>query len=382
MCLSAVTFMLLLAGCDNFNRPLEPYVRENLSKVRAISVSPAQAGVSRDASRLFTASVTAFYDAAATVTWSVTGGVSGPSASTITPDGVLTVGPGEGEGTRLTVRAVSTWDPRKSAEAVVTVRGPYTVTFNLGVGEAWAGSAPSSSPVNYGDTVDAPSVTISPPNPSFTLDGWYTGSGSRVSFPYRPEANTTLSPRWKYSDPVDATTWGPAITLINGIGTPFSCDIDIGSDLSLPPATEPVYGGHTLTITGSGTITLSGEGNLLNVASGGRVILDGPTLVGLTSNNAPLVFIQGGGSFTLQNGSIRNNQNVTTDGGGVYVTAGGTFTMNGGTITSNTSGGGVYVGGTFTLNTPASRGSVHSNSPNQVSGGGTINGTAGVTAGW
>jgi hypothetical protein len=376
----AAALILLAAGCDDFNRPLEPYVRENLSKVRAISVSPAQAGVSQGRSRQFTAAVTAFYDATTTVTWSVTGG-NDAGGTSISAEGLLTVGAGELEATRLTVRAVSTWDPRKSAQAVVTVRGPYTVTFDPG----WSGASPPSSVIYYyGETPVSrpdPSAGPNPPSSGFTLADWYTaaGGGSPVSFPYRPEADITLHARWKPPGGTvgSAASWAAAINAVNATTTPpGNYVIDIGANSfavdpsGTPGNNPPVAANRTLTITGTGTISLgSAGGPLLELSGAGvDVTLNGPTLWGTWSgsNSTPVVRLTGG-SFTLQNGSIKENRS-TGDGGGVRIMSGGTFTMSGGTITNNTanSGGGVYiVDGTFTM----SGGSIAGNTAALAGGG-------------
>jgi predicted outer membrane repeat protein len=85
----------------------------------------------------------------------------------------------------------------------------------------------------------------------------------------------------------------------------------------------------------------------------------------------------------------------------VLVNNSATFIMNGGTIYGNTSivisddpigqgacGGVGVLSATFTLNSPATADSIHSNTAARgthnvgKNGNGTINGTAGVTAGW
>jgi hypothetical protein len=113
----------------------------------------------------------------------------------------------------------------------------------------------------------------------------------------------------------------------------------------------------------------SGFGSLITVANGatlelgGNLVIDGnrdgdaPGGGDDISANAALITVNGtltmGGSVKL-----RNNNNPSTNGGGVYVNSGGTFTMSGSAvISSNTAtstatysgGGGVYSTGT-TLN--------------------------------
>ena len=81
----------------------------------------------------------------------------------------------------------------------------------------------------------------------------------------------------------------------------------------------------------------------------------------ISSHSSSGVWIVGGGSFTMENGTITGNSHSIGGGGGVSVfNTGSSFTMKGGTISANTSrglldgttaGGGVLVssGGTFTM---------------------------------
>ena len=77
----------------------------------------------------------------------------------------------------------------------------------------------------------------------------------------------------------------------------------------------------------------------------------------ITGNNAGTgdsgggVYVEDGGSFIMNGGSITDNA-AGSNGGGVYVTKGGSFIMNGGSITDNTAdtnGGGVHNRGTFEM---------------------------------
>jgi len=79
-------------------------------------VIPSTASVRRGQTRQFNAMVTGMSNPAQTVTWSVTGG----TASSISPSGLLTVGAGE-TATNLTVRATSTVNTAISDTANVTV---------------------------------------------------------------------------------------------------------------------------------------------------------------------------------------------------------------------------------------------------------------------
>jgi len=89
--------------------------------VTAVTVSPSTTSVDKGATRQFSAAVTGTNGPAQTVTWAVTGGITGTS---ITPNGgLLTVAAGE-TATSLTVRATSTADTAKSGTATVTVTAP------------------------------------------------------------------------------------------------------------------------------------------------------------------------------------------------------------------------------------------------------------------
>jgi hypothetical protein len=97
-------------------------------------------------------------------------------------------------------------------------------------------------------------------------------------------------------------------------------------------------------------LSFTSTGNLIQVASGGKLILTGSlNLVGSPSNNTSLV--QVAGELILEDQVvIKDNVAGTGGGGGVYVNDGGTFTMEGGEILNNVSyttrgGGGVYVDG-------------------------------------
>ena len=125
--------------------------------------------------------------------------------------------------------------------------------------------------------------------------------------------------------------------------------------------------GFRLSFTGAGrTVTVQTEGDLTitdtasraeGVLSGGGVRVRGMLTLsaGNLSENAAEdgggVYVDEGGSFVMQGGSVSENT-ATGNGGGVYVHAGGSFTMQGGNISSNTAagnGGGVYLGGSLRL---------------------------------
>lgn len=116
--------------------------------------------------------------------------------------------------------------------------------------------------------------------------------------------------------------------------------------------------GITLKSTGAiCTIGLSSDGPLFTLYDGVTLTLDkNITLQGRNNNNASLVQVCEGGTLIMNTGSRIIGNSIPYDdnyspfpGGGVYV--GGTFTMYGGEISDNSasSGGGVYVYGTFIM---------------------------------
>lgn len=124
--------------------------------------------------------------------------------------------------------------------------------------------------------------------------------------------------------------------------------------------------------TGTESITVSGKvilclndhkldlkGQHISVGSGASLTLcdcsTGGVLTGGSGSNGGGVYVDGGGTFTMEDGSINNNQATSGGGGGVMVNK-GSFTLSGGSITGNTTnsdtfgyGGGVCLYGTFYL---------------------------------
>ncbi len=116
-------------------------------------------------------------------------------------------------------------------------------------------------------------------------------------------------------------------------------------------------------IKGNGTITggnggATMPGGLLVQGAGTQVVLESGAITGNRGTNGGGVWVRDNALFTMNGGSLSNNQADATmkygKGGGVYVT-GATFVMNDGSISNNTStnaGGGVAcgIGGVFTMN--------------------------------
>jgi len=94
--------------------------------VTSVVVSPIAVSVVKGTTQQFSADVNGSNNPPHTVTWSVTGGITGTNINT---NGLLTVASGE-TGTTLTVRATSTFDTSKSGIATVTVTNTAVVNVN------------------------------------------------------------------------------------------------------------------------------------------------------------------------------------------------------------------------------------------------------------
>jgi len=160
------------------------------SPITAVRVSPATATVKKTKTQQFSANVTATDGTAKTVTWSVSGG----TASSISTDGLLTVGGRETAAT-LTVKATSTADSNKFGTATVTVAAPpnvYTVTFDSDGGSAVA----AVGNVEEGSSIKMPN---SPTKENHRFDGWYTGkngSGKQFTAATAVTASMTVYAKW------------------------------------------------------------------------------------------------------------------------------------------------------------------------------------------
>jgi hypothetical protein len=213
--------------------------------------------------------------------------------------------------------------------------------------------------------------------PSFIEEGMETQICSRCAY---EGATRTGDP----SLPITTTQeWNSALTMLNGKTGNYTLKIDGDIGVGGTGATTASFGataaGSALIVTlkGSGKLSLSSQGRIINLmGSDQTLIIDSKDLIleGLSSNNSPLVVVNGT-KLELRNGTIRGNTaNNDEGGGGVYVTGRGTFTMSGGIISGNSatrvnygcSGGGVYVGlGTFTM----SGGEISGNTASSYGGG-------------
>jgi len=111
-----------------------------------------------------------------------------------------------------------------------------------------------------------------------------------------------------------------------------------------------ITGGHT-TANGGG-ITVGSDGTL--TLQGGNIVSNEAQMLNDKTGNGGGVSVSG--NFIMSGGSVRNNT-AGNNGGGVYIANNAVFSMSGGEISGNRAGindqnakgGGVYVGGSFSV---------------------------------
>ncbi|MDR2964740.1 MAG: InlB B-repeat-containing protein [Treponema sp.] len=266
----------------------------------------------------------------------------------------------------------------------------FTVTFESNGGSA---VAPITN-ILPGDTVTAPA------NP--TRAGWFFGGWWRSN-----DNGITLTP-WNFTIGIaeDITLyakWCPVAvdgfagtdvydSLEEALASTIAAEnytVRIAQNQTLMP-TSLIGAGRNITLTANNPaagviVQLSSNGSMFTVDNGVTLALtDGVTLRGINNNNASVVRVVTGGTFTMNGGEISGNINFE-HGGGVYIDA-GTFRMNGSAvITGNEAeyGGGVYIeagtfgmdSGTISSNTAySSGGGVYLENGNFTMSGSTISG--------
>jgi len=286
-----------------------------------------------------------------------------------------------------------------------------TVIFNVNGGN---NTIPNQT-VQPGYSSVLPSSGLSMEFATFT--GWNTkadGSGTNYTSTYTPTGNNaviTLYAQWDITplssvdDLGDKLRWLKTYAQSNSSYTLELLNEDNLNNV-ISPTTLSYSGKNNITVTLRGvganrSVHLWDRGAMFIVDSGVTLVLDNNiTLQGLdanhgyhSNNNDALVRVNLGGTLVMNAGStITGNantyNNATTSGGGVYVN--GTFTMNGGTISDNTTrryggvtigyigGGGVYVGasGAFTMS-----GGTISDNTSGVGGGVCVGGTFTMSGG-
>ncbi|MDR2701019.1 MAG: InlB B-repeat-containing protein [Spirochaetaceae bacterium] len=211
------------------------------------------------------------------------------------------------------------------------------------------------------------------------------------------EGNTLADKlRWIQNNVVSGTIYFVNVVADESIGSQYLDYEDrnnitiqlkgIGGNEKIVGLSDNIYNDGLLFYIGSG-VTLVLDDNLIllgkisntslvYVDSGGTFTMNGSKITGNTVSSSFVPSRGGGvhvaGTFTMSGGEISGNTasfSGSSRGGGVYVALGGTFTMSGGEISGNTTsvrGGGVIALGTFTMsggeisgNTASSGGGVH-----------------------
>jgi len=205
-----------------------------------------------------------------------------------------------------------------------------------------------------------------------TIEAWYDGYlfgiSNTANVEVRAGQQTQIGIEMEKTDTTffvvsSSTEWDTARTAIVAGGNNKSYVINITNGFSVPGSTANTFGsvtGINVTIRGNQTVSLSSNGNLLRIAGGQTVVMQNLDLIGLSTNNTSLIWVQGSGAIFTMQGNASISGNFSVDGGGVYV-SGGTFTMRDNSMvfgnTTSILGGGVYVnsnGGNFIMQDNAS----------------------------
>jgi len=215
---------LLFFGCPDKEDPSDD------PTVTSVTVSPETADVAHGGGETFTAEVKGENDPDQTVTWTVEGAKAG---TTISDEGVLSVATDETTGAKLTVRATSTVDTKKSGTATVTVTAATATVTSVTV-------SPATANVNKGATRHFNVKVNGTGNPSQAVTwsiveaGKHSGTTINSSGLLTVSASETLTNLTvKATSTVDTTKSGTATVTVANIVVPS------GSGILNPAATYP-----------------------------------------------------------------------------------------------------------------------------------------------
>jgi len=354
-----------------------------LPTVTSVSVTPTTAEVLKSGTRQFFATVAGTNNPAQTVTWTVTGGVTGTGIET---NGTLTVSANETAAT-LTVTATSTIDTSKFATATVTVpalAGSVSVTGNTVVGQqltASTGSLQGSGTISYqwlrGDTAAAAGTNISGATSStYTLvtadqdrfikvtvtRAGYRGSvtsnaTAQITLPaltgsvsitgstivgQQLTVNTaslggsggTIGYQWARVDSAAATTGTPI-----GTGASYTLAADDAGKFIRVTVTRTGFSGSVSSATAVGPVTLPALTGSVSITGTARV---DETLAADTGNlgGSGTVSYQwtrgdsAGGTFSNISGATSSTYTLVTADGGKFIRVTVTRAGNSGAVTS------------------------------------------------
>ena len=257
--------------------------------------------------------------------------------------------------------------------------GSYTVTVSApGYASKTSASVTVTLPPLTGE------ITITPAGPVETgteLTANYTGPETPISYQWKRGVTNVGTDSNKYtpdqsgsytvtvSAPGYTSKTSAAVTVASYLELELkkffgeaedgkTYEIELSNNEEIDPQTLSSNSNITIKLIGideERIITISDKGSLFTVQDGVKLILgENITLKGLADNDAPLVYVESGGTLEMEEGAkITGNTNTASNsGGGVYVDGDGTFTMKGGEISGNTtttysSGGGVSVVGGY-----------------------------------
>ena len=186
---------------------------------------------------------------------------------------------------------------------------------------------------NHGEQTWTPVSSLD----EITKEGnYYLTQSVEIDTTWKPVDGVVLCLNGNY---IEMTNDGDVITVNNGTKFTLTNCVDQGAVMH----SGSLVNGHGVVIRAGGTFSLY-NAKIYNNQSGDA-----------SNDSVGAGVYVNGGTFQMYSGSIRENT-ALRNGGGVYVD-GGEFTMSGGTIEENTSsgenygeGGGVYInGGTFTM---------------------------------
>jgi len=197
-----------------------------------------------------------------------------------------------------------------------------------------------------------------------------TGNDTDIAFAWAGDGTVTASVRVGASDvaiafvvPMRSAPGGTLAARLGWLrnnaqsGNQYLVEIDRNEILALAQSALPT-GRNNLTIILRGTVTertvsLSENGNLFAIEPGVTLVLcENVTLQGHPANNNALVYVSGGGTLIMNEGSriTGNTSAANNSGGGVLVGGGAAFAMHGGVISGNTATGNNGGGGVFVAN--------------------------------
>ncbi len=229
----------------------------------------------------------------------------------------------------------------------------YDIIFNA--------NRPSSAPATTGvlnlpqnDSVQAGnSFTIPSAEPSlsgYTFAGYATSANGSVTYSagqtISVSGNMELFAVWSSVKTLSGNV--TVSSVIQALQDNSEVEWTLQSGNNSVSSSIQVSSGKTLTIKGTNTgetlkqVSFSGGIKILEVQSGGKLILDGVTIDGTSYNNSTAIYCSGG-EVVIRNSTITNMENANANNAGaIFITGGGTVTMESGTITA--CGGNQIVG--------------------------------------